>query len=249
MGPALFLSGAFFLLAVLLTYGFTGWVTGKWWPALLAGLGVALSGRLLWAGLAGMETTAFAALSLAAIWAYSRSGLRLLPALFFGLAAQLRPEGHALFALAAADALWQWLRIERLEGRFDWRGGLRTFLPPILLYLLLALPYTLFSLSTTGRPLPNTFYAKAGSQHFFSWRTLRETITWHWQDNPIALLLVPFGLLPLWRRSRLAVLWLIALPLLTAVVIDFTWHHGRYTMPLIPLQMAAAGGRRLLVGR
>ena len=63
---------------------------------------------------------------------------------------------------------------------------------------------------------------------------------WHWQDNPVSILLALFGLWPLWRKSRLGVIWLLALPLLTAVVIDFTWHHGRYTMPLIPLQMVAA---------
>ena len=103
LATALLLSAGFFLAAVLLAYGFTAWVTRNLWPAVLAGLGVALSGRLLWAGLAGMETTAFAALSLAAIWAYSRSGLRLFPALLFGLASQLRPEGHALFALAVVD--------------------------------------------------------------------------------------------------------------------------------------------------
>ncbi len=248
--PSLALSAVFLLAAVLLAYGFTGWVTGNLWPAVLAGLGVAFSGRLLWAGLAGMETTAFAAFSLAAIWAYSRSGLRLFPALLFGLAAQLRPEGHALFLLAVIDAGWQWLRIERSSGSFDWRGALRQFLPPLLLYVVLALPYTIFSLSTTGRPLPNTFYAKVGAQHFFSWRTLRETLNWHWQDNPISILLALFGLWPLWRRSRLAVIWLLALPLLTAVIIDFTWHHGRYTMPLIPLQMvAAAVGAYWLVGK
>ncbi|MFN2206413.1 MAG: hypothetical protein ACK2UT_10900 [Candidatus Promineifilaceae bacterium] len=238
--PALSLSALFLLASVLLAYGFSGWVTGNLWPAFLAGLGVALSGRLLWAGLAGMETTAFAALSLAAIWAYSRWGLRLFPALLFGLASQLRPEGHALFGLALLDSAWQWLRIERQSGRDNWRGAARDFLPPIALYALTALPYTLFALSTTGKPLPNTFYAKVGSEHLFSWRTLRETLAWHWQDNPLSIILALFGLWPLWRRGRLAVLWLLALPLLTAVIIDFTWHHGRYTMPLIPLQMSAA---------
>jgi hypothetical protein len=250
LAPALFLSAGFFLAAVLLAYGFTGWVTENLWAAGLAGLGVAFSGRLLWAGLAGMETTAFAALSLAAIWAYSRSGLRLFPALLFGLAAQLRPEGHALFGLALLDAAWQWLRIESSRGGLTLNSALRTFLPPLALYLLLALPYSLFSLSTTGKLLPNTFYAKVGSQHFFSWRTLRETLGWHWQDNPVSIFLALFGLWPLWRKSRLGVLWLLALPLLTAVVIDFTWHHGRYTMPLIPLQMsAAAAGAWWLVSK
>jgi hypothetical protein len=42
----------------------------------------------------------------------------------------------------------------------------------------------------------------------------------------------------------------LGLPLLTAVIIDFTWHHGRYTMPLIPLQMVvAAVGAHWLVGK
>jgi arabinofuranosyltransferase len=238
--PALGLSAVFFLAAVLLAYGFSAWITENLWPALLAGLAVALSGRLLWAGLAGMETTAFAALSLAAIWAYSRSGLRLFPALLFGLASQLRPEGHALFALAFSDAAWQWFRIEHSRGTYDLVSAVRRFLPPLGLYLLLALPYTIFSFSITGRPLPNTFYAKVSSQYFVSWRTLRETLSWHWQDNPISLLLACFGLWPMWRKSRLGVLWLLVLPLLTAVIIDFTWHHGRYTMPLIPLQMVTA---------
>lgn len=238
--PALVFSAGFLVAAVLLAYGFTGWITDNLWSAVLAGLGVAFSGRLLWAGLAGMETTAFAALSLAAIWAYSRTGLRLFPALLFGLASQLRPEGHALFALAVADAAWQWIRIERDTSPGGWGGATRTFFPPLALYILLAMPYSLFSLSTTGRLLPNTFYAKVGSQYFFSWRTLWETVVWHWQDNPISIILAIFGLWPMWRKSRLVVLWLLALPLLTAVVIDFTWHHGRYTMPLIPLQMVAA---------
>ena len=251
MTMSLALSAACLVAAVLLAFGFAGWLTGSLWAALLAGLGAAFSGRLLWAGLAGMETTAFAAISLAAIWAYSRQGLRLFPALLFGLAAQLRPEGHALFALAVIDAAWAWQRAYgRSEQGIDWSLTLRTFLPPLVLYAVLAMPYSLFSLVTTGKPLPNTFYAKVGSQHFFSWRTLRETLGYHWQDNMISLVLLPFGLWPVWKRSRLAVLWLLGVPLLTAIVVDFTWHHGRYTMPLVPLQMVvAAAGAHWLIGR
>ncbi|NKQ35539.1 MAG: hypothetical protein HF973_07985, partial [Chloroflexi bacterium] len=112
----------------------------------------------------------------------------------------------------------------------------------LFLYALVAAPYTLFSLSVTGKPLPNTFYAKADTAQFFSWRTLRETMTLHWQDNPVSLILVLFGLLPTWRKSRLTVLWLLGLWLLTPVIVDQVWHHGRYTMPLIPFQMVIAGG-------
>jgi hypothetical protein len=250
MVPALALSASFLIITLWLAYGFTYWITRTVWAALFAGLGVALSGRILWAGLAGMETTAFAALSLAAIWAYSRWGLRWFSALLFGLAGQLRPEGHALFALAVADSGWVWWLENRSSSTGRLRSLARHFLPPLILYSLVAAPYSLFSLVTTGRPLPNTFYAKVGSQHLFSWRTLRETVDWHWQDNPISLILLLFGLVPLWRRSRLFVLWLLGLPLFTAVIIDFTWHHGRYTMPLIPLQMVAgAVGAHWIVGR
>ena len=238
--PALVFSALFLLMSLWLAYGFTGWITGRVWPAFLAGLSVALTGRMLWAGLAGMETTAFAAFSLAAIWSYSRWGWRWFVALLMGLASQLRPEGHALFALALIDAAWAWRVTNRAVEQGRMRAAARHFLPPLVVYALIAAPYTLFSLATTGQPLPNTFYAKVGSQNLFSWRTLWETMAWHWQDNPMSLILAIVGLLPLWRRSRLAVLWLVSLPVFTAVIIDFTWHHGRYTMPLIPLQMVAA---------
>ncbi|MCP4424527.1 MAG: hypothetical protein GY803_08560 [Chloroflexi bacterium] len=235
--PSLLLSAFFFLLTIWLTHGFVYSLTKSKLAALLTALGVALAGRLLWAGLAGMETTAFAALSVAAVWAYTKWGLRPFPAFLFALAGQLRPEGHALFALAVVDSLWTGWVVER--------RSLTAFIKPLagagLIYGLIAAPYVIFSLATTGHPLPNTFYAKVGSEHFFSWRTLRETAAFHWRDNPISLLLLPFGAAHLRRRGRLALVWLLTLPLLTAVIIDQTWHHGRYTIPLIPFQMIAAG--------
>jgi hypothetical protein len=102
---SLILSAAFLLATVWLTFGLVRSLTGSLWVAALGATAVILNGRLLWAGLAGMETTAFAALSLAAVWLYTRQGLRPWPALLFALASQLRPEGHALFALALANAL------------------------------------------------------------------------------------------------------------------------------------------------
>lgn len=248
--PAIALSAIFFLLSIWLTFGFTYWISRSYWPAFLAALGTILVGRFLWAGMAAMETTAFAALSLAAIWIYSKHGLRLLPALLFALASQFRPEGHALFALAIVDSGYQWWQDQRgfSEGRLN--SLILQFLPVVAVYILIAAPYSIFSLISTGRPLPNTFYAKVGSQNFISMRTFQETVLWHWQDNPFSLLFLFFGIIPMWRRSRLAVLWLLGLPLFTAVITDFTWHHGRYTLPLIPLQMATAAiGIHFLVGK
>lgn len=248
--PAILLSALFFLLSVWLAYGFTYWITKSYWAALLAGLGSIVAGRFLWAGLAAMETTAFAAVSLAAVWVYSKSGLRPFAAVLFGLASQLRPEGHALFAFALMDWFYQ-----QWQAHQDEKEGLlsfwaKQFILPLVIYALIAVPYSLFSLSVTGRPLANTFYAKVGAGFHFSLRTLTETISWHSNDNKVGFLFIILGILPLWRRSRLAVYWLIGLPFLTALMVNFTWHYGRYTLPLIPLQMvAAAVGIHFLVDR
>ena len=64
--PSLVLSTLFLLATVGFTYLLAWDVTGRTWAALLAALATLLSGRLLWAGLAGMETTAFAACTVAA---------------------------------------------------------------------------------------------------------------------------------------------------------------------------------------
>jgi len=234
LAPAICLSGAFLLVSVWLSYGFTVDLTASRRAGFLAGVALALSGRFIWAGLAAMETTAFAALSLGAVWLYTRRGLTGWSALLFGLASQVRPEGHALFALAGLDAVIAY-----------WRAGLRLdmvkrLLTPLLVYGLISLPYVAFSLATTGKPLPNTFYAKIGAAHLFSGRTFRETLNFHLWDNVAAFFLLLAGLLPVWRKSRLTLLWLVGLPLLTAVIIDQTWHHGRYTIPLIPFQMIVA---------
>lgn len=235
LSAGLALSAFFLLLTVWGVFGFTASLTGKGWLAFLAGVGVIFTGRLLWAGLAAMETTAFAALTVLAVWSYSRGGLRPLAVLLFALAGQLRPEGHLLFALAVLDTVVAARGDSAPTGRVG-----RQLAIAAIIYAVIAAPYILFSLNTTGHPLPNTFYAKVGSQYLISWRTLRETAMWHFQDNPIALGLALLGIGPLWRRSRLAVLWLVGLPLLTGFLIDSTWHHGRYTMPVIPFVVIAA---------
>lgn len=243
---SLVISSLFFLVAIVLTYGFTFYLTQSRFTAFVAALGVTFSGRLLWAGLSGMETMAFTALSLGAVWSYSRKGLAPLPALLFGLASQLRPIGHALFFLALVDTVWLLLaRYKSSQGieNLTVMEIARKYGPPLLIYAVISTPYVLFSLSTTGRPLPNTYYAKVDTDQFISLRTLRETALLLWRDNPVAIVLAPFGIVTIWRRCRLVILWLVALPLLAAIVVDFVWHHGRYTMPIIPfLMIVAASG-------
>ena len=116
-----------------------------------------LTGRFLWAGLAGMETTAFAAVSVGAVWLYHRrrlgsvngSGLDAWTGLLFGLASQMRPEGHLLFGLVVLDSLYRWLQARNAEAA-------RQALLGVVAYGLITVPYLLFGLNNTGRPLPNT---------------------------------------------------------------------------------------------
>ncbi|MCA9976193.1 MAG: hypothetical protein KC413_10605 [Anaerolineales bacterium] len=238
--PSLALSVLFFLLTIWLTYRLTLDLTANWAVALLAAAGVALTGRLLWASLSAMEVTLFAALSVGAVWAYQRRGLGVATAALFALASQTRPEGHVLFALVVLDAVWVLLRTDTAKRPFStWR----LLMAAIAIYGLIQLPYALFSLSVTGKPLPNTFYAKSRTTTFYSWRTLRETWGYHWRDNAVSLLLLPFGLAYLWRCSRIVGAWLVGLLLLMPIIVPLVWHHGRYNLPLLPFQMivAAAG--------
>ena len=117
------LSGACFLAVLAATYALGKRLTGERWAGWLAGMVVAANGRMVWAGLSGLETCLFAALSLLAIRAHlnDRAALRLrtfrppqgaprryrlCTAALFGLAALARPEGYLLFALSLADFMW-----------------------------------------------------------------------------------------------------------------------------------------------
>ncbi|MFQ5421279.1 MAG: hypothetical protein ACE5EY_13055 [Anaerolineae bacterium] len=163
--PSLFLSALFLLATVCLTFWLTLDVTADQLTAVMAALGVLFTGRMLWAGLSAMEVTLFAALSLAAVLAYRRWGLGWVTAVLFSLAALARPEGHLLFAFAVLETLLDTLN--PLAGlRCNWRKLAAAF----LLYALIQLPYVLFSFSVTGRPLPNTFYAKSNVAAGYSWR-------------------------------------------------------------------------------
>ena len=242
------LSAIFYLLSAALTWQLTLVLSdGDKRAAFLAALGYVLAGRMLWAGLSGMEVTAFTAVSLAAIWRYSKGGLRLDSALLFGLASQLRPEGHLLFALVGLDALAKiWFgELGTIDNSLE--GDANPFLQtmrliiPAGIYVALSLPYVIFSLSVTGKPLPNTFYAKAGDG--FAWRPeiFWPTLNYHWADNYAAGLLAIPGLFLLWRKNRPAAVWLVSLIVLFPFLVGFVWHFSRYTMPLVAFQMVAAG--------
>ncbi len=244
------LSGASFLLALGATYGLTKWLTGQRWAAWLAGAVVAVNGRLVWAGLSGLETCLFAALTLAAISSHlsdRQAGRhRLGTAALFGLATLLRPEGYLLFAFALADSVLPVVASGASGSRLLSRVG--RLLPGGALFAALILPYLVFSLRTTGQVLPSTFSAKATFTFRPDLDFLSLAARYLVLDNPLLLPFFVVGIAVLFRRARLLTAWAGGLPVVYAFLHAVLYQHGRYLMPLIPCN-AAVGVVGLLEAR
>jgi hypothetical protein len=171
--------------------------TGRRRLAQAAGVLTVWAGRLVWAGMSGMETTLFTLLSILAVDRHERDlavgRARPLTAVLFGLASQTRPEGHLLFGLYLADTLWSVLRTGWGQGSSA-RARFGQMMANVGIYLLINAPYALFAYATTYHPLPNTFLAKATPGFAYSLRLVAEY--WHdmlWQDNPVVGVLLPLG--------------------------------------------------------
>ena len=211
--------------------------------SLLAALALGSAGRFTWASLSGMEICLATALSLALIRVHlsnlhgTRRALWL--GVLAGLAAQARPE---MLLLGLMVGVLEWRRTRGVPARA----------PALALYtalfLGLQLPYTLFCLTTSGRPFPNTFYIKSllplmgtAPELVDLRRTyFRELFGWMWQDNSlIALLLLPGMALWLFRKaarnSVVILVWPVAFWLYQLIAFPRHYNVSRYTIPLMPL--------------
>ena len=131
---------------------------------------------------------------------------------------------------------------------------LRELLPPILFFAAIVLPYLLFSLHTGGHLLPNTFHAKATFDFRPDLDFLSLWARYLILDNPLLLPFYVLGVGVLLRRAPLLSLWSTGLPLAYAFLHAPLYQHGRYLMPLIPVNavIAVAGlleARRLALRR
>jgi arabinofuranosyltransferase len=235
------LSAVCFLTALAATYALGKQLTDSRWAGWLAGVVVAVNGRMVWAGLSGLETCLFATLSLLAIsthasdWAACRYRPR--AAVLFGLAALSRPEGYLLFALAMADFMF----VLATQGDEPWRTRWRR-LPflPVALFAAIVLPYLIFSLRTSGHLLPNTYHAKATINLLPDRDFLSLAAKYLILDNPLLLPFFLFGLILLLKRAFLLSLWSAGLPLVYAFLHASLYQHGRYLIPLIPCNAVIA---------
>jgi hypothetical protein len=231
------LSAASLLITLVATYLLAKRLTARRWAAWLAGAVVAVNGRVVWAGLSGLETCLFAGLSLLAVNGQLDDRIanrfRLHTVALFALAALARPEGYFLFALALADFVLGNLRRDSADG-FSAGFHVSRLLPAVALFATLVLPYVLFSLRTAGHPLPNTFSAKATFDFRPDPDFLSLSARYLIMDNPFLLPFFVLGIGALLQRAWILSAWSVGLPLVYAFLHASLYQHGRYLIPLIP---------------
>ncbi len=196
---------------------------------------------LLWLTL-GLETAAFLALALAAVWAY-RSGRLYRTALLLALATLTRADGLILAAVLAVDHLRQ-----TSEVWPDFRC-LRRLLGAAAFYFVLMLPLLAWLTWQFGSPLPATLAAKRaqaalGITGFYAHTTYLQGLgilaRARLAQTPLYLLVLPvlaLGLIALFRDARtgwarLLVAWSAA-HLLGYTLLGVTPYYWYYA-PLLP---------------
>lgn len=134
-------------------------LSGHAWAGLLAGVAVAITPRMAWASLSGMEAPLYTALVTLAMLTYVRAlseprDERGLWAVLAGLAGWARPETFVAAAILAAA----WI----LGGGRDrtTRRLVHGWWRPLLILAIVTAGFVAFNMYVGGRPLPNTFYAK-----------------------------------------------------------------------------------------
>jgi len=247
VSAAIVLSGLSFVATVLLTRRLALRLGLGRTLGLAAAGAVLLNGRLLFAGLSGMETDLFAALALALVARRLRptapEPMGPLEGALFGIAAMTRPEGYLLFLLVLGHHL---LARRQAGERF------RFPLAAVLAFAAVVLPYMIFSLATIHHPLPSTYVAKQADLVRDRLRYLGWTVRYLWLDNPVGALLVAVGIaraLALAARRRLAYLasaeglvaaWPLGYLIASAALTPMPFHFLRYQLPVLPFFLLLA---------
>lgn len=234
------------------------------WIGAACGLMLVTSFPLVWSAAGAMEPPLFGAMLLATLRGLTRatphwkSGL--LWGIFAGLTANARPEGLLIIPIAAAaDGLFG-------AGRLPSR--VKRVCAGTLTATLLTLPYTVFCLRTTGRPFPNTYYAKTlggfpGFEQMAGYLGGLLDLSLQLAAEPIfGIPIALAALIVCWRRRGAAsaplagLAFAIALPLSyasmqrTFLFAGGAGNNGRYLFPVFPPLIAIAfAGLAAIAGR
>jgi len=217
------------------------------WTAFSTAVFCALEWHLTWAAFSGMETLLFTYLSLLLIEQSLTRGRPFVIGLLGALLVLTRPEGVVLLLLVAVIT---WLPE---KGRHLHQTDIAALLAG---FTLLVVPYLAYNAIVSGRPFPNTFYAKQSEYRVLLtglplwkrlWRMVRPTLV-----GAQALLLPGFIYaairvvrvamarrrdLPL-RELLLPIVplaWWAGLLVIYALRLPADYQHGRYVIPVIPV--------------
>ncbi len=223
--------------------------------ATLAAVATGAIGRFTWASLSGMEPCLAAALAMLlltlAIAAPRRPWRLPVMGLVAGLATQARPELIVLALLVGAAELMRAWRDD--ASGIPHTRRVVAVLPYLALLALVMMPYAVFCHATTGRWLPNTYYAKSvipielrpDLTSARRTRYIADAAVWLWRDDVVTALAAGLGLVLWGLRRRPALAWLV--PVWPLAFYATSWvssplhfNLSRYTIPLIPCVMLTA---------
>ncbi|MBK8982420.1 MAG: hypothetical protein IPM38_08925 [Ignavibacteria bacterium] len=211
--------------------------------SLLVSLLTVFAGRFAWAAMSGMETTLFTFFTLAGVYLHLKDlrskTFSVLPTLMFALSSVLRPEGMLIYSIYTFGIMLNFIKDKAF------RANISKFTFSVLIFLIIALPYFIFSYNISGHFFPNTFRGQGGGFSLIpNFHYLREVGYFFLRDNFITGILF-FGFIFYYFKNyrtyfsnfkylNLIALWAIFLPLISSVLIPNWRHHVRYSMPLIP---------------
>ncbi len=218
--------------------------------SLLAALLTVFSGRFVWAGVSGMETTMFAFFTIWAFYNYTANNGKkyeiYTTSVLLALCTVSRPEGFLLFSIFVSFRAYNYHINKELSGNII-KLIISTFL-----FLLIALPYFIFSYYVSGHFFPNTFRGQGGGLHIFpGLNYLRIVAIYFLRDNLITGVLYLTGFVYLLLNMKkllkgefgniaLIFLWIYLLPLVSSFLVPNWRHHVRYMIPAIPFVNIAA---------
>lgn len=263
------------IVTALLGSALTERLTGSRPAGLFTALALALSPRMAWGSLSGMEVGLYAALAAGAVVAYLAALESGAPwwGLLAGLAGTARPEVFVLFPVLAGD----WL-VRAWRGGLPVRGPARV-LAPLVAFAIPAVGFVWLNMSISGHPLPETFYAKTygmgtvlslmeGRWHgalvdawWYPPQFLYQLLGWfetEFPDLALTALVGAAALLGLTRRpdvprgAWLLPALIVAAPLVKALVAPeppLLVHEGRYVFHLLVLFVAMSVTGAVELGR
>lgn len=243
---ALIISSAFLLLTCTELYRLCKRLGLNKSYSLLAAMLTLLCGRLLWSSLSGMEITFFCYLSVLIIKLHlselKNGKINILTGLLLGLAVNTRPEAYLLAVIYFTATVY--LFKESLKK------NLSNLLFSFIIFLLLIIPYPLFSYIYSGSILPNTYKGQVFDTGYLPNITyLIETGKLFFRDNVLILILwfvsIFYFISAILKRKLdknylVIYLWIILLPAVSSIIASNWRHHGRYLIPIIPFINIAA---------